>query len=681
MKRFFRNMPIQRKVTTVNLVTCVTALVMVGVALFGVQVFTFRHDFKTNLQTIAEMIESNITAALTFNDRAAATEILSSLKVRPVVSYASIERPDGTTLATYERTPHRARPMKMPALEGFHYESGELIRTEQIVLDGEKIGLLHIRADYLGELQRLLLLYGATLIGVLTLAILLAFFLSGRLRDSISDPILGLAETARTVVRNSDYSVRAQKLDDDEVGIFTEAFNQLLEHIESQSSSLQESRDHLEIRVTERTSMLQETNAALTIAKNEASTANRAKSEFISRMSHELRTPMNAILGFSQLLEMDKALDDMQSDNVGQILSAGRHLLVLIDEVLDISRIESGHMSLSLEAVDVRELTDEAIDLIRPLAAKSKVVLVQSVPENSRSHVFADRQRLKQTVINLLSNAIKYNREAGTVTIGCESRRHDPSNSGPITSVLRISVADTGRGIPAHMLSRLFTPFDRLDAQRTSSVEGTGLGLAIAKNMTDLMGGTLGVESTVDEGSVFWIELPVAECPTHSLNLVRPAAPNDVTEPQTRTVVYIEDNLSNLKVVEAILALRAGVKLFAAMQGELGINLVCEHLPDLVLLDLNLPDLTGQEVLARLRGDPKTSALPVLVLTADASPGQRERLLAAGANGFLTKPLNVLVFLKIVDDILSGKERVINKEGSGIKGLLLKSALATNVAK
>jgi signal transduction histidine kinase/ActR/RegA family two-component response regulator len=658
MRRFFRNMPIRRKVTSVILVTCVAALLLVGSALFAVQVLTFRHNFTTNLQTIAEMIESNVTAALTFDDSAAAREILSSLKARSAVTYASIERRDGTILATYEPTPSLQTLTKMPRTEGFSYQDHQLVRTEQVMLDGEQIGLLHIRANYMGELGQLLLLYGAVLILVLTLAVLLAFVLSARLRGSISEPILGLAESARGVVRNSDYSVRVQKFDDDEIGTFTVAFNQMLEHIEAQSSALKEGRDLLEARVAERTETLQQTNASLTVAKDEAAAANRAKSEFISRMSHELRTPMNAILGFGQLLHMDKRLDADQVASVSHILAGGRHLLVLIDEVLDISRIESGQMSLSLEPIDVRQLTDETIALMRPLAVTSEIELIQTVTqERSSVLVSADRQRLKQTLINLVSNAIKYNQPGGKVTIGCRAMPRNGTSASATGDVLRISITDTGVGIPPDKLGRLFTPFDRLDAQRTS-VEGTGLGLAISKKMIELMGGTLGLESLMGKGTEFWIDLPAADCPMEALDLPCTEGPGVAYDSKARTVVYIEDNLSNLKVIEAIFGLRKGIKLIAAMQGQLGIDLVREHLPDLVLLDLNLPDLSGQEVLARLRADARTCNVPVLVLTADASPGQRERLLAASANGFLAKPLDVPVFLKVIDKMLASESRV-----------------------
>jgi signal transduction histidine kinase/CheY-like chemotaxis protein len=676
MLRFFRNMPIRRKVTLVILLTCVTALTAAGVALFAVQAFAFRQEFTANLRNIAEIIKSNSTAAVTFKDRATAVEILSSLKTRAAVEYASINLPDGSIFASYEPQPHKDTGTNMLAEEGVRFQNNEVLLTERIVLDGELIGLLHIHADYTRELRQLLVIYGVILIAVLTMAIFLAFVLSGRLRHSISDPILGLAETARAVSREHDYSVRAERFGDDEIGMFTDAFNQMLKQIESQSAALAEGRELLEARVEERTAMLQKTNAELTIATEEAAAANRAKSEFLSRMSHELRTPMNAILGFGQLLQMRRDLNPKQTSSVNHILNAGRHLLVLIDEVLDISRIESGTMSLSLEAVLVRPLTQEVIDLLQPLAAKSEVTLVQRISEHDQACVFADRQRLKQTLLNLVSNAIKYNSNGGKVTVSGvtlppAANGADEAPKDASANLFRISVADTGLGIAPEKLKRLFTPFDRLDAE-TTNVEGTGLGLALSKKMTELMGGTLGVESTLGQGSVFWIDLASAECPVKALGLSDALQLNVVLTTSTQTVVYIEDNLSNLNLIRAILNLRTGIKLFTAMQGSLGIDLVRDHSPDLVLLDLNLPDLSGHEVLARLRGDPKTTAIPILMLTADATPGQKERLLAAGATNFLTKPIDIPAFLKIVDELLGQNASGASKTGSASESTLAK---------
>ena len=377
-------------------------------------------------------------------------------------------------------------------------------------------------------------------------------------------------------------------------------------------------------------------------ARGEAERASQAKSEFLSRMSHELRTPLNAILGFAQLLEMD-TLDPGQQESVDHILKGGRHLLELINEVLDISRIESGRMALSLEPVFLKEILDETVSLMQPLAADRKIKMA-SAPE-ARWHVMADRNRLRQVLLNLLSNAVKYNRESGLVAVSCES-----TADGRV----RINVRDTGPGIPQEKMARLFVPFDRLGAGH-SAMEGTGIGLALSKGLVQLMGGEVGVESTVDEGSTFWVSLQLAEDPAMAVQLV-PDAPSAVvaaTIPQqSRTVLYIEDNLSNLQLLQRILATRPGIKLVEAMQGRLGLDLAREHHPDLILLDLHLPDLSGEEALLRLQAEPETRQIPVVVISADATRDRAARLLASGASAYVTKPLDVREFLAILDDVL-----------------------------
>jgi signal transduction histidine kinase len=395
----------------------------------------------------------------------------------------------------------------------------------------------------------------------------------------------------------------------------------------------------LERRVEERTRALSEATA-------EADRANQAKSEFLSRMSHELRTPLNAILGFAQLLELD-ALSAGSAESVDQILRAGRHLLGLINEVLEISRIEAKRLQLSLEPVSVRETLRHAIELVGPSAAGLRVSVHVDVIDQ-HLHVLADRQRLQQVLLNLLSNAVKYNRPGGAVTVSCESEAGNR---------LRIHVSDTGPGIAPDKLERLFTPFDRLGAEGTG-VEGTGLGLALSKHLVDAMQGLMHVRSQVGMGSTFSVELPLVEGPAaieDGLPVV--ASGQDDDSPKARLkVLYIEDNASNLRLVERIMSLRPGVTLLSAMYGRVGLELAREHQPDLILLDRHLPDLLGDEVLRFLRDDPRTRDIPVVILSADASSRQIQRLLAAGAQAYLTKPLDVGTLLKVVDE-LPGQER------------------------
>ena len=388
-------------------------------------------------------------------------------------------------------------------------------------------------------------------------------------------------------------------------------------------------------------------------ARAEAERANRAKSEFLSRMSHELRTPLNAVLGFGQLLQMG-SLDKRQAESVDQIVKGGRHLLDLIDEVLDISRIESGGLALSMESVDVAGLLGDVLALVKPMAAERGIELRAELQETTGRYVAADEQRLKQVLLNLLSNATKYNCDDGAVTVTCDELAGER---------LRILVSDTGPGIAADKLDRVFTPFDRLGAERTT-VEGTGLGLALSKRLTEAMGGNLTVESGPERGSAFAVELPLAEPPA-------PQHPGRVTNGQSdgarfgrRSLLYIEDNPSNFKLIEKLFESQGEVEVELAMQGELGIELAQQHRPDVIVLDLHLPDMSGAEVLARLQGEPRTADLPVIVLTADASPGQEERLRQAGARAYLTKPLDVQRFLAVVNDCLVDREASRSSERS-----------------
>jgi PAS domain S-box-containing protein len=381
---------------------------------------------------------------------------------------------------------------------------------------------------------------------------------------------------------------------------------------------------------------------ALVGAREEAERANRAKSDFLSRMSHELRTPLNAILGFAQVLDLD-ALEPAQRESVSHILKGGRHLLALIDEVLDIARIEAGRLRLSLEAVAVRTVMDEARSLIRPLADGRKIQLRVEVPEPSTLHVRADRQRLKQVLLNLLSNAIKYNREGGVVTLACEDR--------PEGNRVRLRVVDMGPGISPERLARLFTPFDRLGAEATG-VEGTGLGLALSRALAEAMGGALSVVSEVGRGSTFWVELDRAESPEPEILEAAAQVSGGPTLKNGAVVLYIEDNPSNVHLIEHVLARRPGVKLLTTMQGRLGLALASEHRPGLILLDLHLPDISGTEVLRQLQDEPRTRGIRVVVLSADASPGQARQLLDAGAHAYLTKPIDVREFLRVLDQTL-----------------------------
>ncbi|KPW93805.1 Sensory box histidine kinase/response regulator [Pseudomonas syringae pv. cerasicola] len=385
---------------------------------------------------------------------------------------------------------------------------------------------------------------------------------------------------------------------------------------------------------------------ALGTAREEAERASRAKSEFLSRMSHELRTPLNSILGFAQLLDMDSPAS--QRPQIGHILRAGQHLLKLINEVLDIARIEAGHVSLSLEPVSLSSVLEEALVLVSPMAADANIELKALPQLPDKLGVVADRQRLIQVLLNLLSNAIKYNRPEGQVRIEVEQSDER----------VTVSVIDTGYGIAPERIGQLFKPFERLDAN--PSVEGTGLGLALSKSMLEMMHGTLSVQNTPAEGCRFILELPLVLVHAPTAPLPQTGMPADAA-PVARLparpayhgkLLCIEDNLSSMALIETLMQRRPGIQLLSSMQGQLGLDLARQHAPQLILLDLNLPDIKGLEVLHRLRRLPATANTPVLMITADTRDKASCELKQAGATAILTKPIQVPVFLALLDQYL-----------------------------
>ncbi|MGH2862661.1 MAG: ATP-binding protein [Solirubrobacteraceae bacterium] len=375
------------------------------------------------------------------------------------------------------------------------------------------------------------------------------------------------------------------------------------------------------------------------LAQLEAERLSLAKSGFLSRVSHELRTPLNAILGFGQLLERD-LVEQGEQETLGHMLGAGRHLLAIVDDLLDLSRIESGELRLSLEPVQLSDVLAEAKSLISP-AATIAAVGVRQRPVNVDLYVRADRQRLVQVLLNLVSNAVKYNRRGGNVVISAGRTE---------ASMVRIEVSDTGTGVSQDAITRLFTPFERLDAA-SRGIEGTGLGLALARGLVEAMGGELSLSSEAGVGTTVSFELPISSAgevlaPRAQRSDAVAVAASGLGEAgrglrAAISVLYIEDNPSNVRLVEKIFGLSSDLGLHVAREGSSGVALARELRPDLVLLDLHLPDIPGEQVLAALRGDQQLADTPVIIVSADASPVQAKRLLAAGANGYLTKPFDI----------------------------------------
>jgi signal transduction histidine kinase/CheY-like chemotaxis protein len=383
----------------------------------------------------------------------------------------------------------------------------------------------------------------------------------------------------------------------------------------------------------------------LLVAKQELESSNQAKSEFLARMSHELRTPLNSILGFSQVLntDPDEPLSASQKESVRQILKAGWHLLALINEVLDLARIESGKLPLSIESVGVELIVREALTLIAPLAEKHQVKVVDETRPYRQFYVKADRTRLKQVLLNLLSNGVKYNKPGGTVRLTC-----DQTTKGRLV----LAIVDTGAGLSEEERRQLFTPFTRLHAK--TDVEGAGMGLAITKRLIEIMGGSVGVESEVGKGSRFFFELALGEKPAFEAEETDPSLIIARTDDREVTLLHVEDNPANRALVQRILERRPHIKVIAAESAERGIELARTRDPDLIILDINLPGMDGYQALARLRDYVDTKHIPVIALTANAMPSDVKRGLEAGFLQYLTKPIDVKEFLRTIDLFLSG---------------------------
>lgn len=399
--------------------------------------------------------------------------------------------------------------------------------------------------------------------------------------------------------------------------------------------------------ITER----KEVSHKLEQAKKDAETANQAKSDFLSSMSHELRTPLNAILGFTQLLEMDPRypLNEAQKESTEHILKGGNHLLELINQVLELAKIEAGKMSLSIEPVSISNLLDESIPMVEPMAEKRNITINVNNEDCTDVAVMADLTRIKQVLLNLLSNAVKYNTQGGSISVNI-SKKDD--------AYVHIAVSDTGPGIPNDKQDGIFQPFNRL-GHETSEIEGTGIGLVIAREMIHLMKGDIGFESEIGKGSTFWIEIPLAKQTSES---TIEAIQAQVGEPEQYgtigakdtdyTVLYIEDNKANLQLMEKVLRMMSNINLITANDAELGLKMAAQQQPDIILLDINLPGMDGYEALERLKISELTSSIPVIAVTAQATKSEITRGRHAGFKGYVTKPIQVQVLIDAITETL-----------------------------
>ena len=659
---------LRHKLSAVVMLTTLASLLVSIAILIAYDLRQYHRALLGDMSTQAELLGHMTSAALSFDDQRLAAENLALLRIRPQVRAGAIYNASGALFASYA-APGEKRDFPDKALgDNVQIEGSNLFLYRRIIENGELLGTVYLRAEY-ALMSRTLDYIGVGLL-ITTIAMLLALLLTRRLGRIVTAPIFAIAEVAREVVSTRDYSRRAPRTSTDEAGELVDSFNTMLTEIEQRTGELETSNraiareaderaraqqevmrlnEQLEVRVHERTLQLETANAELELAMEEAKEANQAKSAFLSAMSHELRTPLNAILGFAQILTSDALPSTLpqKKEFAGHILKSGRHLLTLINEILDLAKVEAGAVNLSLEPVALGEVMGECRSMIEPIAAQRGIRVL--FPESCDTVVEADRTRLKQVLLNLLSNAVKYNRDAGAVVV-------DIAFDAP--GKVRVSVQDTGLGLRPDQLDLLFQPFNRL-GQESSGEEGTGIGLVVTRRLVELMNGAIGVSSRVGIGSVFWIELPVTA--PHALSIegpLAPALPADAPGATTRhTLLYVEDNPANLKLVEEIVRFRPDLRLLSAQDGHLGIEMARQHLPDLILMDLNLPCISGVDAFKTLRSDPRTAHIPVIALTANAMPRDIERGLAAGFFRYLTKPINIDEFTEAVNTTLAWIDR------------------------
>ncbi|WP_313166165.1 ATP-binding protein [Massilia oculi] len=662
-----RQRSIRKKLVAVVMTTTFVALLVSIAIVIAYDLRSYHRALVNDLSTQAELVGHMTSAALSFDDPRLANENLALLRTSPLVRAAAIYDAKGVLFASYAAAGQpRNIPQRLEAAGLSEGATDDLVVRQPIVENGDTVGTVVLRAE--NRLLARTIDYLAIAAGVTLLAMAIAYLLMWRLGRVITAPIVAVTEIAREVVTTRDYSRRAPRIGDDEAAELADSFNAMLTEIEGRTRELEDSHsttlreaqqrtraqqevmrlnEQLEQRVDERTLQLALANAELANANEEAKSANQAKSAFLSSMSHELRTPLNAILGFAQILTSDTLPSTLEQKKefANHILKSGRHLLTLINEILDLAKVESGTITLSMEPVALTDILLEVRTMIEPIAATRKVRAL--FPAIDGAVVMADRTRLKQVLLNLLSNAVKYNREEGAVVVSCEQ---------PAPDRLRLSVQDTGNGLNPEQLANLFQPFNRL-GQEAGAQEGTGIGLVVTKRLVELMGGEIGVTSSPGVGSVFWIELASTTPLASALPERGPeaaSAPSDLPdEGEPHLVLYVEDNPANLRLVEEIVAFRRDLRLLSAPDGHLGLQLAKAHLPEAILMDLNLPGMSGFEVLRQLRADPETTWIPVIALTANAMPRDIERGLAAGFHRYLTKPIDIDKFTEAINSTLA----------------------------